>query len=111
MRILTCNASYLDVRLKAGKAWQLNCPPGQTRGFVYPRSGSIKIAGIDVEKEQLALLAESTDDLVVTAKEDTQFVVAINKPWAYCIVQHHGQMHTNRKSLDLSTQHIRALTR
>ena len=100
------NASYLDVNLKKGQHWRYQPNEKQSRGFVYPREGEIKIGAEIVGRQQLALLEENEHPLEITALEDCQFVVAMTEPWAHPIVQHFGQIHTSTSALKIGSAHI-----
>ncbi len=100
------NATYLDVNLKAGDSWSFQAPLKQVRGFVYPRTGSIKISNSKINSQQLALLNEDTHELKITALEDSQFVVALTEPWPHKIIQHYGQIHTSEAALQTGKAHI-----
>ena len=100
------NATYLDVNLKAGDSWSFKAPLKQVRGFVYPRTGSIKISNRKINSQQLALLNEDTHELKITALQDSQFVVALTEPWPHKIIQHYGQIHTSESALKTGKTHI-----
>lgn len=98
--------SYLDINLKAGESWYFQHKT-QSRGFVYPRTGSLNIAGIQLNTEHLGLLEENTQELKVTAITDSQFVLAASAPWPHKIVHQYGQMHTNLLALEIASDEIR----
>jgi len=98
--------SYLDINLKAGESWYFQHKT-QSRGFVYPRTGSLNIGGIQLNTEHLGLLEENTQELKVTAITDSQFVLAASAPWPHKIVHQYGQMHTNLLALEIASDEIR----
>ncbi|MCG7584687.1 pirin family protein [Photobacterium sp. OFAV2-7] len=108
-QMISHNVTYLDVSLRRGDTWNLTPAARQVRGFVYPRSGQLVIAGREVDAERLALLEESGKELVVEAREDTEFVVAMTEPWPHNVIQHYGQIHTNQAALAEGAKHIRQL--
>ena len=112
-RKISHNVSYLDVHLKAGESWSFSPSEKQVRGFVYPRSGAIDICGTTVKTQQLALLKEDQSELVITAEQDAQFVVAMTEPWPHKIVQYSvqndGQIHTSQAALQEGSEHIEKL--
>lgn len=108
------NASYLDVQLSAGESWSFQPRAGQSRGFVYLYLGEkghnlVDINGQGLALEQVGLLAESNDKLVILARQDCRFVVALTEPWPHSVIQHYGQMHTNKEALLIGASHIEQL--
>lgn len=107
------NVSYLHISVKKGQCFNWQFPKGQTRGFVYPLTGSLRIAQQVIYAEQLALLQEhsssQTIELSVIAESDSEFVLAVVEPWAHDIVSHYGQIHTNNKALAIGKQRIQQL--
>lgn len=97
--------SYLDINLKAGESWHFQHDT-QSRGFIYPRNGTLKVGTTELKTEHLGLLEESTQALTVTAKTDSQFVLAASAPWPHKIVHQYGQMHTNLLALEIANQEI-----
>ena len=109
------NASYLDVQLSAGETWSFQPPAKQSRGFVYPYLGQkghslIAIDGQGVSLEQVGLLDESNERVVIKALQDCRFVVALTEPWPHPIIQHYGQIHTNKEALVSAGGHIQQLS-
>lgn len=100
------NASYLDVHLKKGQTWCYQSANKQSRGFVYPRVGSLKVGNEKIGRQQLALLDENENCLQVVALEDCQFVVALTEPWPHPVVQHYGQIHTSISALKVGSKQI-----
>lgn len=107
------NATYLHIQLKKGEKFQWLLPENQTRGFVYPMSGQLRINQHSVQAEQFALLKESQNSmrqtLTLEAEQDSEFVIALTQPWPFDVVSHYGQIHTNKDALVLGSQHIQAL--
>jgi len=101
------DVSYLDVNLKAGESWHFQ-HPSQTRGFIYPRSGQLRIGEDILNTESLGLLEESKDPLEVIAMTDTQFVLAVSSPWPHKVVHQYGQMHTNLLALEIASNEIQS---
>lgn len=99
------DVSYLDVELKAGESWHFQ-HPSQTRGFIYPRSGQLRVGEDLLNTENLGLLEESKDTLEVIALTDTQFVLAASAPWPHKVVHQYGQMHSNLLALEVASNEI-----
>ncbi|WDE05868.1 pirin family protein [Thalassomonas viridans] len=107
------NVSYLHIVLKQGESFCWQLPEGQTRGFVFSLSGCLSIRDRLLDSEQLALLEEQdaagVSELAITAKTDSEFVLALTEPWPYEVVSHYGQVHTSRRALARGLQRIAEL--
>ncbi|MCJ8338069.1 MAG: pirin family protein [Pseudomonadales bacterium] len=107
------NVSYLHICIKKGQIFDWQLPRGQTRGFVYPLTGSLSINRQIFHAEQLALLQEYPSsqvvELSIIAESDSEFVLALAEPWAYDIVSQYGQIHTNSNALEVGKQKIKLL--
>lgn len=104
------DVSYLDVHLKAGESWFFE-HDSQTRGFLYPRSGQLKVGNDTLNTQSFGLLEESNEPLKVTALTDSQFVLAASAPWKHKIVHQYGQMHSNLLALEIASNEIKRLAK
>ena len=92
--------SYFDITLKRGESWSYKAPASQTRGFVYPRKGSIKVGTILVPELILGKFVDGSKNIEITAETDTELTVALAAPSPHKIVHEYGQMHTNQGALN-----------
>ena len=107
------NVSYLHINLTAGQTFNWQVPPGQTRGFAYPISGSLSINQQSVMPEQLAIFKElsptTATTFSATAESDCEFVLALVESWQHDVVSQYGQIHTNEAALKVGSKRIQAL--
>ncbi len=101
--------TYLDVTLKAGESWHFDPPASQVRGFIFPRKGSVVIEGSEVAENAMGVFVDGEGDIDVTAKGDTQFVLALTALPTFPMVRAYGQVHTNKEAMQRSTERIQAL--
>ncbi len=107
--LVPVDMTYLDVSLKAGERWAYTPPKSQTRGFIFPREGSVRVAETQVEEATMGTLEETEGEIIVKANVDTKFILAVAQPSPYPIVHEYGQMHTNPESLKRAKVKIQAL--
>jgi len=109
------NVSYLHISLKKYQHFHWRLPRNQSRGFIYPMSGALKLGEQTLYAEQFALLDEQSltqdAELWVTAKQDSEFVLALVEPWGYPVVSHLGQIHTNLDALQIGKRQIQRLAK
>lgn len=104
---LPVDLTYLDIHLKKGEEIEIELPTTQYRGFVFPRSGKIKIQDISINAQELAKLDEtSSGGLRITATEETKFIVAATEPSPFPLISSRGQIHTNTESLNSARNKI-----
>ena len=103
--------TYLDVALHQGNTWTFTPPDGQTCGFLLARSEALNVSGTSVPSLRLAVLVDSPETIEVSAVEDSKFIAVVAEPSLYPIVHEHGQMHTNRASLERAKTRIAELAR
>ena len=103
------DVNYFEVRLGAGESWQYAPPDSQTRGFVFPRNGSITVEGIDIRSEEFGQFDENNAPVKVTSNTGSTFVIGFARPWEYPIVHEYGQMHTSQQAMQLGKKRIAEL--
>ena len=101
--------TYLDVILESGESFAFDTPPGQTTGFVFPRSGSLRLHGDEVPGHRLSILENNEGHLEFTAEAKTKFVLLLAAPQDHPIVSHGGSIHTNVESLERSFERIKRI--
>lgn len=92
--------TYLDVSLKSGEKWTYQPPKSQSRGFVFPKKGTVLVEGTAVGQEIMGMFEENDQAIEIEAKSDTEFVVALTATNPHPTVHEYGQMHTNRMALE-----------
>lgn len=100
------NMTYLDIQLEAGESFQFKTPEKQTKGFIFPRKGSLYI-GTDIPLNALAILEENEGEILVKAHKDSQFVLVLSEPQNATILTKGGSIHTNNDSMDRSFSRIK----
>ena len=107
------NVSYLHISIKKGARFSWLQPKNQTRGFVYPLTGSLCIGEQIFHAEQMALLEEqpssSEIEILINAESDSEFVLALVEPWAHEVVINRGQIHTTDSALEVGKKRIQQL--
>ncbi len=101
--------TYLDVKLSAGETFKLETPDGQRRGLVFPRRGSISVAGQTIPRGHMGILEEGEGELEVAAANTAQFVVIMVEPYHYPVLSQGGSVHTNSLSMRRGLEHISAI--
>ncbi|MBB3697717.1 pirin family protein [Flammeovirga yaeyamensis] len=101
--------TYYDITLKAGEELTIDTPKGQTRGFVFPRTGHLMLDQEEVSLNHLSILEENEGQLHFKALQDTQFVVGLTQPKSYDIVLGGGSIHTNKASFNKAQDNIRKI--
>ncbi len=103
------NMTYLDVRLSESETFTFSTPQGQLKGFVFPRSGDIELDGGKLPGNQISILEENEGDIVITASEDSKFVILMAQPQHTSIVAQGGSIHTNVEALNRSFERIQQI--
>lgn len=101
--------TYLDISRKLKDTWRFYPPSSQTRGFVFPRKGILKIGGSTVDHHVLGLFTEGEETIEIIAVEEADFIVALVAPSPYPILHEYGQMHTNKEALERSKIRIQEI--
>ncbi len=98
-RNISQDVTYLEVTLSAGETWTFTPKGTQTRGFVFPRSGTLSVANTKLKALEFGQLSEGTEQIKITAQTKSTFVVGTAKPWEHSIIHEYGQMHTTAEAL------------
>jgi redox-sensitive bicupin YhaK (pirin superfamily) len=80
---------YLDVHMPQGARFEQTLPAGHN-AFVYVYRGEMRIAGLAVPQQRMAILANTAqaDGVVIEAIADTQLILVEGKPLKEHIVQY-----------------------
>jgi redox-sensitive bicupin YhaK (pirin superfamily) len=83
------NPLYLDVALPAATAFAQTLPAAQN-AFVYVYRGAVRIGGVDVPVQRMAILRNEPDrdGVIVTATADSKFLLIAGTPLNEPIAQH-----------------------
>ncbi len=103
------DVNYFEVNLKANESWQFIPPESQTRGFVFPRDGSITVEGTEIDTEEFVQFDETNSAVSVSSHVGSTFVIGFAKPWGHPIVHEYGQMHTSQQALQVGKERIAEL--
>ncbi len=100
------NMTYLDIHLEAGESFDFKTPENQTKGFIFPRSGSLHM-GSDLPINTLAILEENEGELHLKANTNSKFVLALSEPQNSTILTRGGSIHTNHEAMERSFTRIK----
>lgn len=101
--------TYLDVRLKAGESINIASPKDQTRGFVFPRRGTLKLFDDLIVLNELSILSENEGQMQFFAHTDSEFVLLMAEPQETAIISRGGSIHTNEQAMRNSLQRIQTI--
>lgn len=101
------NLTYLDVTLEKGQGFVFETPEGQTKGFVFPRSGSVKLGDDEIPTGHMGILTDDSGTLRLKGLEPSKFVVVLSAPQDLSMVTHHGSVHTSMSAMLRSQERIR----
>ncbi|MCG8326066.1 MAG: pirin family protein [Chitinophagales bacterium] len=99
--------TYLDIKLKAGESFEFQTPKGQTRGFVFPRSGSVSLYEDNLPLKHLSILEDNDGKLEFLAETDSAFILLMAAPQNHPIITQGGSIHTNEGALERSFKRIK----
>lgn len=98
--------TYLDIHLEAGGSFAFKTPENQTKGFIFPRTGSLNMDS-NLPLNALAILEENEGELRIKANTDSQFVLVLSEPQNSAILSRGGSIHTNYEAMDRSFSRIK----
>jgi len=103
--------TYLDVTLEAGEEFTYPTPSGQTRGFIFPRRGSLKVGEQVLPHGKLGILEEQEGNVTVLALEATSFVMVTAAPQNTPVVTGGGSIHSTQEALESSRKELQKIGR
>ena len=103
------NMTYLDIRLDAKETFQFETPPGQTKGFIFPRQGKMSLSGESLPLHHLSILEENEGYIELRAETESAAVLILGEPQSHPIITQAGSIHTNDEAMMRSMKRIQAL--
>ena len=97
--------NYLLVRLLAGERWTYTPPPGHSLAWLSIQRGVLSVDGHAVSDE-LVVFGNSDDDLIVSATEESEFVLGSAIPHPHELVLGYYSVHTSPERLRAGEKRI-----
>ena len=98
--------TYLDIQLKENESFTFQTPKGQTRGFVFLRTGELELFNDNIPLNHIGILENNEGRLDFQAKKDSAFVLLMAVPQEEQIITQGGSIHTNEEALQRSLKRI-----
>jgi len=100
--------TYLDIELEEGAKWDFSPPAGQTKGFLFPRSGSVVVNEVEVPNQKMGILEQGEGQIQIKALTAVvKCVLVLAEPSPHPVVISRSSIHTNEAALSRSMERIK----